>query len=52
MVDDVPCEQCEFCGEQYFEASVVKNIEREFEAIHSKGKNIVTIQPPELTALP
>ena len=40
MVDDVPCEQCEFCGEQYFEANVLKNIEREFEAIHSKGKNI------------
>ena len=40
IVDEVPCEQCEFCGEQYFEASVLKNIEIEFDEIHSKGKSI------------
>jgi len=40
IVDEVPCEQCEFCGEQYFEASVLKNIELEFDEIYSKGKNI------------
>ena len=40
IIDDVPCQQCEYCGEQYFEASVLKNIEFEYEAIHSKGKNI------------
>ncbi len=26
IVDDVPCEQCEYCGEQYFEANVLKNM--------------------------
>jgi YgiT-type zinc finger domain-containing protein len=40
IVDDVPCEQCEFCGEQYFEANVLKKIETEFYAIHSEGKNV------------
>lgn len=40
IVEDVPCKQCEFCGEQYFEASVLKNIEMEFNAIHLKGKSV------------
>ena len=40
IIDEVPCEQCDFCGEQYFEANVLKNIEREFDAIHLKGKII------------
>ena len=40
IIDDVPCEQCEFCGEQYFEANVLKNIEVEFDAIHIKGKDV------------
>ena len=40
MVDDVPCEQCEYCGEQYFEARVIKNIEEEFDAVYIKGKSV------------
>lgn len=40
IVDDVPCEQCEYCGEQYFEAGVMKNIEQEFNAIYLKGKPV------------
>ena len=40
IIDDVPCEQCEYCGEQYFEASVLKNIEAEFEVVHTKGKKV------------
>ena len=40
IIDDVPCEQCEFCGEQYFQANVLKNIEIEFDEIYSKGKNV------------
>ena len=31
VVDDIPCEQ-------YFEASVIKNIEEEFDAVHIKRK--------------
>lgn len=38
IIDEVPCEQCEYCGEQYFEANVLKKIEAEFDAIHTKGK--------------
>ena len=38
IIDDVPCEQCEYCGEKYFEATVLKKIETEFNAIHSKSK--------------
>lgn len=40
IVEDVPCRQCEFCGEQYFEANVLKNIELEFDAIHLEGKSV------------
>jgi len=38
IVDDVPCEQCEYCGEQYFEGSVLRKIEEEFQRIHVQGK--------------
>ncbi len=30
VVNNVPCEQCEFCGEQYFKAEVLKKIEESF----------------------
>ncbi|GMT50341.1 MAG: hypothetical protein IEMM0008_1880 [bacterium] len=40
VMDDVPCKQCEFCGEQYFQASVLKEIELEFNAIYSHGKKV------------
>ncbi len=38
IVDDVPCEQCEYCGEQYFEGNVLRQIEEEFQHIHLYGK--------------
>ncbi len=38
IVDDVPCEQCEYCGEQYFEGNVLRKIEEEFQHIHVHGK--------------
>jgi YgiT-type zinc finger domain-containing protein len=38
MVNNVPCEECENCGEQYFKAEVLKKIEKEFNAIYSSGK--------------
>ena len=38
IVNDVPCEQCEYCGEQYFEGKVLRKIEEEFNQIHIKGK--------------
>jgi len=38
IVNDVPCEQCEYCGEQYFEGIVLRRIEDEFQRIHIQGK--------------
>ncbi len=38
MVDNVPCEECAYCGEQYFKAEVLKKIEDNFRAIYSSGK--------------
>ena len=38
LVNNVPCEQCEYCGEQYFDASVLKKIESEFKNIYLSGK--------------
>ena len=35
IVDDVPCEQCEFCGEQYFKAEVLRKIETDFFEVYS-----------------
>jgi YgiT-type zinc finger domain-containing protein len=30
VINNVPCEECEFCGEQYFKAEVLKKIEKHF----------------------
>jgi len=38
IVNDVPCEECEFCGEQYFKAETLKKIESNFQAIYFSGK--------------
>lgn len=38
VVNNVPCEECEYCGEQYFEARVLKKIEKDFQDIHFAGK--------------
>ena len=47
IVNNVPCEECEFCGERYFKSSVLKKIELEFKKIHSSGKkNIKKVSVP------
>ncbi|HEY83848.1 MAG TPA: type II toxin-antitoxin system MqsA family antitoxin [Chloroflexi bacterium] len=47
LVNEVPCEKCEYCGEQYFEAKVLKEIEQIFMDIHFAGKETrKTIQVP------
>ena len=38
IVNNVPCVECEFCGEQYFEARILKKIEQDFQEIHIQGK--------------
>ena len=40
IVEKVPCEQCTFCGEQYFKADVLKRIENEFFSIHKGNKRV------------
>ncbi|MEA1916525.1 MAG: type II toxin-antitoxin system MqsA family antitoxin [Campylobacterota bacterium] len=40
LIDKVPCLQCEYCGEQYFEAKVLKQIENEFSDIYSGKKKV------------
>ena len=37
IVNDVPCLQCTYCGEQYFEGPMLKNIEKKFDEIHVQG---------------
>lgn len=38
VVNNVPCEECEYCGEQYFKAEALKKIEEDFNAIYVSGK--------------
>lgn len=38
MVNNVPSEECEYCGEQYFKANVLKKIEKDFNDIYFAGK--------------
>ena len=38
IVNDVPCEQCEYCGEQYFKAEVLKKIEDDFNQVYTNRK--------------
>ncbi len=38
VVNNVPCEECEYCGEQYYKASVLKKIEKDFKKIYLVGK--------------
>ena len=40
VVNDVPCEECEYCGEQYFKADALKKIEKDFEDIYYSGKKV------------
>lgn len=38
IVNAVPCLECDYCGEQYFDAAVLKYIEAEHFAILQQGK--------------
>lgn len=33
VVDGVPCIECDYCHEQYFEVTVLKKIENDFHAV-------------------
>ncbi|MEW6352682.1 MAG: type II toxin-antitoxin system MqsA family antitoxin [Pseudomonadota bacterium] len=38
IVSDVPCEECTFCGERYYEAQVLRKIEHEFNILQRADK--------------
>jgi len=38
VVDDVPCLECDYCSEQYFDASVLKKIEQDFTDVSKQRK--------------
>jgi hypothetical protein len=47
IVNNVPCEECEVCGEQYFKAMVLRKIEKDFMKINfSKKKTKRQIRVP------
>jgi len=45
IVDGVPCLECDYCGEQYFDAAVLKTIEAEHTAIVQQGKKPQAVKP-------
>ena len=40
IVNNVPCLQCEYCGEQYFKGDVLEKIEKNFNEIYSLRKEV------------
>jgi len=44
IFEHVPCEVCEYCGEQYFKAEVLKKIEKDFFEIESDRRKPVNIK--------
>jgi YgiT-type zinc finger domain-containing protein len=38
VIDHVPCLECAFCGEQYFDAIVLQKIEADYNAISNAKK--------------
>lgn len=45
IVDEVPCLECDYCGEQYFDAAVLKKIEAEHTAIVQHRKQPQAVKP-------
>ncbi len=43
---NVPALQCEYCGEKYFDAKVLKQIENEFLAVQNGKKSTKEISVP------
>ena len=39
VVDDVPTLVCTYCGEKYYNVRTLKQIEKRFEAIYTKGES-------------
>lgn len=39
VVNDVPCEECTYCSERYYDGPLLERIEAEFMRIYDEGKN-------------
>lgn len=46
IFSNVPSLECEYCGEKYYDAKVLKKIEQEFQAVVSGKKTSKTISVP------
>lgn len=46
VVNNVPCQECDFCGEQYFDAAVLKRIEQDFQDIHAGRRQTARLSVP------
>jgi YgiT-type zinc finger domain-containing protein len=44
IVENVPCEVCEYCGEQFYKAEVLKKIEKDFFEIESDKKKPANVK--------
>lgn len=38
VINNVPCEECDFCGERYYDGAVIEKIEAEFLSINNSHK--------------
>lgn len=38
LFEDVPCEECTYCGERYFEAKVLKRVEQDFLEVRAQKR--------------
>jgi YgiT-type zinc finger domain-containing protein len=47
VVNDVPCQECTYCGERYYDGPVLERIENEFQRIYGEGK-----KPPAEISVP
>jgi hypothetical protein len=54
VVDNVPCLECTFCGEQYFDVGVLEKIENDCCAIahqHKQPQRIMQVAVDDFSAL-
>ena len=55
VVDCVPCLECTFCGEQYFDAEVLQKIENDYFAITHQQRQplrVMQVAVEDFSALP
>lgn len=55
VVDNVPCLECTFCGEQYFDANVLQKIENDYCAIANQQRQpqrIMQVAVEDFAVLP